>query len=246
MWHAHLLVCYAVVGAIVYWSLSCTHNTHCEPTSARRQYIWRSRQNIQCPRGKWPNSRGLWVDISCGMTYLDSLNGIMPPELLLLGGISDGRRRQFDCTKCADCWFGPKLLSGTTCSTEIGKAHDHSREGFLAQELRRKPCWWLKPVDRKWLRKALWLMRECQIHLTWNWLTRIDGLFLSAQLQRAVIWDALVDALETVPGDYKEEGSHEDDSSSAELQKVREENDFLKRHLGEMKTKLDKVTERMR
>ena len=55
-----------------------------------------------------------------------------------------------------------------------------------------------------------------------------------------------MDALETVPGDYKEEGSHEDDSSSAELQKVREENDFLKRHLGEMKTKLDKVTERMR
>ena len=53
-------------------------------------------------------------------------------------------------------------------------------------------------------------------------------------------------ALEPVPGDYKGEGSHEDDNSSAELQKVREENDFLKRQLGETKTKLDKVTEHMR
>ena len=42
------------------------------------------------------------------------------------------------------------------------------------------------------------------------------------------------------------EGSHEDDGPSTELQQVKEENDFLKQHLNETQTKLDKVTERMR
>ena len=47
-----------------------------------------------------------------------------------------------------------------------------------------------------------------------------DEPFLSIQLQRAAMTDALVGTLESDPGDSEEEESQKDDSPSTELQQV--------------------------